>query len=83
MILASVCIAFGGHAWGITPVWLSIVLRLLHVLTVSLWLGALVYLLLAGKQAERNSKEFKAFFLRTVAIAAVLAVVTGAFMLLV
>ncbi|KNB68873.1 copper resistance CopC/CopD family protein [Brevibacillus reuszeri] len=75
--------AFGGHAWGITPVWLSIVLRLLHVLTVSLWLGALVYLLLAGKQAERNSKEFKAFFLRTVAIAAVLAVVTGAFMLLV
>ncbi|MFE1629797.1 copper resistance CopC/CopD family protein [Brevibacillus reuszeri] len=75
--------AFGGHAWGIAPVWLSIVLRLLHVLTVSLWLGALVYLLLVGKQAERDRKEFKAFFLRTVAMAAVLAVVTGVLMLLV
>lgn len=75
--------AFGGHAWGIMPVWLSIILRLLHVLTVSLWLGALVYLLLAGKRAEQEKQGFKTFFLRTVALAAVLAVLTGVLMLLV
>ncbi|MGG1658406.1 copper resistance CopC/CopD family protein [Brevibacillus sp. NRS-1366] len=75
--------AFGGHAWGITPLWLSILLRLLHVLTVSLWLGALVYMLLARKRAEQGNQGFKAFFLRTVALAAGLAVVTGVLMLFV
>ncbi|MDR9507487.1 copper resistance protein CopC [Brevibacillus agri] len=75
--------AFGGHAWGIAPVWLSIVLRLLHVLTVALWLGALVYLLLGAKETERGNAPFKAFFLRLVAAAAVLAVVTGVLMLIV
>ncbi|WP_232322286.1 copper resistance CopC/CopD family protein [Brevibacillus parabrevis] len=75
--------AFGGHAWGIAPVWLSIALRLLHVLTVALWLGALIYLLLVSKEAERGNEPFKRFFLRLVATAAVLAVVTGVLMLLV
>lgn len=75
--------AFGGHAWGIAPVGLSIVLRLLHVLTVALWLGALVYLLLVAKETERGNESFKAFFLRLVAAAAALAIVTGALMLIV
>lgn len=75
--------AFGGHAWGISPVWLAIALRLLHVLAVSLWLGALAYLLLVMKKAEQGQKAFKAFFLRTVAVAALLAVVTGFLMMVV
>lgn len=75
--------AFGGHAWGIAPVWLSILLRLLHVLTVAVWMGALVYLLLTVKAAERGQESFKRFFLQTVAVAAVLAVVTGVVMLIV
>ncbi|MED1785756.1 copper resistance protein CopC [Brevibacillus fortis] len=75
--------AFGGHAWGIAPVWLSIVLRLLHVLTVAVWMGALAYLLFTVKAAERGQESFKRFFLQTVAVAAVLAVVTGVVMVIV
>ncbi len=74
--------AFGGHAWGISPVWLSLALRLMHVLTVSIWMGSLVYLLLVHRQ-DGDHEGFKAFFLRTVALAAALAVVTGILMLLV
>lgn len=73
--------AFGGHAWGISPVWLSITLRLLHVLTVAIWMGALIYLWLTLKHTERGNEPFKQFFLRTVAIASVLAVLTGLVML--
>ncbi|CAM3317440.1 hypothetical protein EDM52_09500 [Brevibacillus invocatus] len=73
--------AFGGHAWGISPVWLSLALRLLHVGTVALWLGALFYLLLTSRQVEQGNPVFKRFFLRMVAIAAILAVLTGALML--
>ncbi|MFJ9499147.1 copper resistance CopC/CopD family protein [Brevibacillus centrosporus] len=80
--LALLCTqAFGGHAWGISPVWLSLLLRVLHVLTVSLWMGALFYLLLTYRQAERGNEGFKAFFLRTVAVASLLAVLTGIAML--
>ncbi len=75
--------AFGGHAWGIQPVWLSLTLRLLHVLTVSIWMGALVYLLVALRHVERGNERFKPFFLRTVAIASGLAVLTGIVMLFV
>lgn len=73
--------AFGGHAWGISPVWVSITLRLLHVLTVSIWMGALIYLWLTFKHSERGNEPFKQFFLRTVTIASVLAVLTGLVML--
>lgn len=75
--------AFGGHAWGFTPVWLAIGLRILHVLTVSIWMGALAYLLLVYRRTEWKNEQFKAFFLRAVAIAASLAVLTGVAMLLV
>lgn len=75
--------AFGGHAWGISPVWLAILLRLFHVLTVAVWLGALLYLSAVNKQAVVGNEGFKRFFLRTVALAASLAVVTGGLMLLV
>lgn len=75
--------AFGGHAWGIAPAWLSLLLRVLHVLTVAIWMGALVYLLLTVKAVERGNEAFKRFFLQTVAVSALLAVLTGSVMLLV
>ncbi|MFD2370699.1 copper resistance CopC/CopD family protein [Brevibacillus sp. GCM10020057] len=75
--------AFGGHAWGISPVWLSLLLRLLHVMTVSLWMGALVYLLLAYRHMEQDKAAFRAFFLKAVTGASLLAVLTGLVMLFV
>jgi len=75
--------AFGGHAWGISPVWLSLLLRLLHVLTVSIWMGALIYLLLTYRHVERERAAFRAFFLQTVTGASLLAVLTGLVMLFV
>lgn len=75
--------AFGGHAWGISPVWLSLLLRVLHVLTVSLWMGALVYLLLAYRHMEQDKAAFRAFFLKAVTGASLLAVLTGLVMLFV
>lgn len=75
--------AFGGHVWGIKPIGLSIIARVLHVLSVSLWLGALLYLFLTSWRGKRENASFKAFFLRTVAIAAGFTLVSGVMLLLI
>jgi len=73
--------AFGGHAWGLTPVWLALLLRVLHVWSISLWLGAIAYLLLNRQEAKRGDAAFKRFFLRLVAAAALFSLLTGVLML--
>lgn len=75
--------AFGGHVWGIKPVALSIASRVIHVLTVSLWLGALFYLVLICLEGKRENPQFKAFFLRVVTIASTCTLLSGVVMLLI
>jgi len=70
-------LAAGGHVWGIHPVWLSLALRILHVLSISLWLGALFYLVLISRRTDVNQSGFKAMFLRIVAVSAILSVLSG------
>lgn len=80
-LLLIVTQAFGGHAWGLSPLWLALLLRVLHVLSIALWLGALAYLFLHKSQAQRGNEAFKRFFLRLVAMAALVSLLTGILML--
>lgn len=75
--------ALGGHVWGIEPLALSIIARVMHVLTVSLWLGALFYQVLISVQGKRENAPFKAFFLRLVAVAAFCTLASGAVLLMI
>jgi copper transport protein len=82
-LLLIVSPAFGGHAWGITPVWAAIALRLLHLLAIALWLGSLVYLLLAFFRQEQDRQhllKLRAFFLRLLFMASLGAVLSGVLM---
>lgn len=74
--------AFGGHAWGIDPSWLAIGVRVLHVITVSFWLGTLFYLVYIFTKAQVRTEESKRFFLRALGISAILTVLTGVVMVL-
>ncbi|MGZ4163627.1 MAG: copper resistance CopC/CopD family protein [Tumebacillaceae bacterium] len=81
-VLLVAAFAFGGHAWGIEPVWLALTVRALHLLTISMWLGALSYLALTFSYQTRTGQEidrtaFRPFFVRSVAIAAGMVAMTG------
>jgi copper transport protein len=75
--------ALGGHVWGTEPVWAAIMLRVLHLLAISIWLGGLTYLVLLLKWEKRSGREinraaFHSFFVRMALIAACGTAVTGA-----
>ncbi len=75
-------LAFGGHTWGIQPVWLAAAFRILHLYSLSLWLGALTCLLLALRR-ERTSGvtidwgTFRRFFVRLALLASGTALLSG------
>ncbi|MBL0387197.1 copper resistance protein CopC [Tumebacillus sp. ITR2] len=74
--------AFGGHARGITPEWLGLSLRVLHLLVIALWLGGLSYLGLTLRHEQLTEEtldrtKFRPFFVRTMAVAAILTTITG------
>lgn len=79
-------LAFGGHAFGIEPVWLALTLRVLHLLTAALWIGGALYLLLAifrrksVHTASVHQGAFRKVFLRVLLIASLATVVTGVLM---
>lgn len=74
--------AFGGHVWGIHNPLLALVPRIVHQLSISIWLGALLYvilLLIYNKSSENNIslKIFRPFFFKTVLVASVLVILSG------
>jgi copper transport protein len=78
-------LAFGGHAWGIQPVWLAAVFRILHLYSLSLWLGALTYLLLAMRWERKSGaaiewRTFRRFFVRLALLASATTLLSGAAM---
>lgn len=79
-------LAFGGHAFGIEPVWLALTLRVLHLLATALWIGGVLYLLLVAFQKKRDGASavpqgaFRSLFLRVVLSASLLTVLTGVLM---
>lgn len=80
-------LAFGGHAWSIEPVWLSLTVRALHLLTLGLWLGGLAYLMLTMTLSRKSADpaadglltgaDFRRFFTRTMLSASLLLAATG------
>lgn len=79
-------LAFGGHAFGIEPIWLALTLRVLHLLATALWIGVVLYLLLVAFQNKRDGASavpqgaFRSLFLRVVLSASLLTVLTGLLM---
>ncbi|NGQ93614.1 hypothetical protein G3578_00280 [Brevibacillus sp. SYP-B805] len=75
-------LAFGGHAWGIHPVWLAAALRILHLYSLSLWLGALTCLLLALRRERKSGAAidwmtFRRSFVRLAFLASGTALLSG------
>lgn len=72
--------AFGGHVWGTELPWLGLALRITHQLSITVWLGALAYIILLfwKKQDEHiDWKKFRSFFFKAAAIASALVVLSG------
>ncbi|MFC4769294.1 copper resistance protein CopC [Effusibacillus consociatus] len=75
-------LAFGGHAWGIEPRWLSLTSRMLHVFALAAWLGSLSYLGLALYWEKHNKKQIdrlrlRPFFVRIAMASAGLTMISG------
>lgn len=79
LIIAS--LAIGGHVWGIEQTWLAISLRVIHVWTIALWLGALLCLLLSLRQKPLDPHHplvhQRTVFLRLLLVASGGAVASG------
>lgn len=77
-------LAFGGHAWGIQPLWVSMILRLLHVWMIALWLGSLLYFLLSfykkGDGQTGAIATLRPFFLQMLLIASIGSIGSGILM---
>ncbi|MDT3415078.1 MULTISPECIES: copper resistance protein CopC [Bacillales] len=81
--LAVGALAFGGHAWGIQPVWLAASFRILHLFGLALWLGALTGLVLAMRRARKSGDAIewgalRRFFVRLALLASATALLSGA-----
>gem|GEM_PF-402494 len=77
--------AFGGHIWGIHNPLLALLPRIVHQLSISIWLGALLYvilLLIYNKRSEKgiSFKAFRPFFFKTVLSASILVILSGLMM---
>jgi copper transport protein len=81
-ILIVAGLAFGGHAWGTQPAWAAFAIRVLHVTTISLWLGGLTYLLFIlwwerKTKTEFPKSEFRYFFSRVAFTSALVVILSG------
>ncbi|MGE8207363.1 copper resistance protein CopC [Heyndrickxia sp. NPDC080065] len=77
--------AFGGHVWGLENPIIALIPRIIHQLSIALWLGALCYVILLviwqKKQEEGVSwKEFRPFFVNKMMVASGLVVISGIIM---
>ncbi|TCP54707.1 copper transport protein [Tumebacillus sp. BK434] len=77
--LLTLNMAQSGHALAIEPVWLALALRMLHLLSIALWLGGLLYLLLLWRQLLEKSR-FRSFFLRVFLGSSLLVALSGVLM---
>ncbi|MFD2169091.1 copper resistance protein CopC [Tumebacillus lipolyticus] len=77
--LITLNLALSGHALAIEPTWLSIALRMMHLLSIALWLGGICYLLLLWRKQIDKSRS-RAFFLRAFLIASLAVALTGVLM---
>ncbi|GAX91955.1 copper resistance protein CopC [Effusibacillus lacus] len=80
MLVAS--FAFSGHAWGVEPVWLALLFRILHLLALALWLGAMSWLVVALMRESRvnqpiNRAALRPFFVKVVFAASAMTVLSG------
>lgn len=74
--------AFGGHVWGMENPTLALIPRIIHLLALSFWLGALAYVLLLVFWQRRHKQEvswqaFRPFFVYKMMVASALVVLSG------
>lgn len=77
--------SFGGHVWGMKSPIMALIPRIIHQLTIALWLGALCYVILITiwqkKQNEHVSwSKFRTFFVKRMIFTTSLVVVSGVLM---
>jgi copper transport protein len=82
LTLLACTLAIGGHVWGIEPVWLASAVRAIHLLSISLWLGGLTYLLLSLQGGRLITETidlaaFRPFFVRIALVASTMVALTG------
>lgn len=76
---------FGGHVWGTEKPILAIIPRVIHQLSMALWIGALLYVILVYIWQKRNNKnvldeEFRPFFVNRMIGASSLVILSGVLM---
>lgn len=75
--------AFGGHVWGMKHPFLALIPRIIHELSIAIWLGALCYVILLiiwnKKETQDNISwpEFRPFFVNKMLVMAGLVVLSG------
>lgn len=72
--------AFGGHALGTDLPWFGLMLRILHQLSITIWLGALLYVVLLLWKVRAKELDwigFRPFFFKAVASASAAVVLSG------
>ncbi|MDN5602781.1 MAG: copper resistance CopC/CopD family protein [Staphylococcus equorum] len=80
-MLMLITLSMSGHAWSQSvPIW-SILIRTVHIGGMSLWLGALIYLLLVIRaKSNQSSHAIRAFLLKLNTIAVALIIISGVLM---
>lgn len=74
--------SFTGHVWVTNPNWLAISLRIVHVVSIAVWIGSIVYLAFilvqkVFKQIEFEQKRFRTFFSYMAGVSFGLALLSG------
>ncbi|ARU63382.1 hypothetical protein CBW65_22110 [Tumebacillus avium] len=77
--LLTLNMAQSGHALALEPMWLALLLRMLHLLSIALWVGGLFYLLLLWRRPLEKSL-FRSFFLRVFLGSSLLVALSGVLM---
>lgn len=77
--------AFGGHVWGLDNPYVAVIPRIIHQLSMSLWVGALLYVILVyvWQRVSREyvlDKVFRGFFVKRMIVASSLVGLSGVLM---
>lgn len=80
--------AFGGHVWGMPNPVLGLIPRIFHQLAFSLWIGALLYIILIITHRKLFSedvlgKKFRTFFVNRMIFTSLLVIISGVLMVFV
>ncbi len=80
-LMLAIVPAFGGHVWSMEAPYIALIPRVFHLLAIALWLGALCYMvLILLKRKDTFTKGFRPFFVKHVAVASGLVVISGIIM---